>query len=341
MIYDTSSKKYVPYIVQTDPEDETKFIVVSDVNALQIIVDTLTGDNTVEGSVKKQIADALRNLIAADIPIIDEEERFNATNVEDALSELSDTIADVGAVTVEVSAETSEGYAKTYNIYQGNTLVGKIDIPKDMVIQRGSVETVDTPDVPYQGAKVGDKYIDLVIQNQTTHLFIPVNELVDIYTVQKDAVQVQLHISPNNEISAVIVAGSIGTTELADGAVTLTKLAPAVRTLINDKVDHSVSGTNGTAFILNEPDSGGAKFEHKDGTLSYVGVNDGGKNGITGQLYSVDGNTKTGTRLHMTSNGFYYTKGKSDSSYEDKDELATKFYANEVAESVKSSWETF
>ena len=49
----------------------------------------------------------------------------------------------------------------------------------------GSIKTVEEADDPYQGAKVGDKYLDIVFddveqeENKEQHLYIPVNELVD------------------------------------------------------------------------------------------------------------------------------------------------------------------
>lgn len=228
-----------------------------------------------------------------------------------------------------------EDYAKVYKLYQGadssdmtkNTLVGTINIPKDLVVKSGTVESVTVNDQPYIGAKVGDKYIDLVIQNQTNHLYIPANKLVDVYTVEQNAAEVQLSISANNVISATIVSGSISEE----------KLSPELRSLIANKTDHALTGTNGKALIFNETDGGGAKFEHKDGTWSFVGVNDGGANGITGQIYSVDSTTKEGSRINVTSAGIFYTNGNTNASYTAEDEIATK----KDVESAKLTWGTF
>lgn len=320
----------------------------ADILVLQGAVNTLNDDVSVPGSVRYLISEGFNGLAniastgkAEDVFIDDTAEKFTATNVEDALAELATAIEGIsggGAVTVTVASTPTEGYAKTYNINQNGAVVGVIDIPKDMFIQSGSVETVTVDDVPYTGAKVGDMYIDLAIQNQVNHLYIPVNSLVDIYTVTANAPQVQLAISPNNnEISASIVAGSIGTTELADGAVTKVKLSQAVQNLIDGKVDEEVTGSNGKALVFNEYDGGGAKFEHKDGTWSFVGVNDGGASGLTGQLYTVNKDTKTGTRINMTANGFFYTNGKSNAQFTADDEIATK----SDVDSARLIWETF
>lgn len=110
--------------------------------------------------------------------------------------------------------------AKSYTIKQGGKEVVTIDIPKDMVVKSGAVETNPT------GQPAGT-YLVLTLANATEDkIYINVGKLVDIYTAQKNAAQIQLAIdSATREISATIVAGSVGTTELADGAITTVKIA--------------------------------------------------------------------------------------------------------------------
>lgn len=130
--------------------------------------------------------------------------------------------AAVVTVTTDV---TSDGALKSYTIKQGETTVGVIDIPKDMVVEAG--EVVTNPD----GQPAGT-YIKLVLASVAEPLYINVGTLVDIYKAKENATQVQLAIDPvTREISATIVAGSIGTTELADGAITTVKIADANVTL--------------------------------------------------------------------------------------------------------------
>lgn len=64
------------------------------------------------------------------------------------------------------------------------TAVGaKINIPKDMVVSSGEVKVVATANDPYDGAAIGDKYIELTIANAAEDkLYIPVNDLVGVYT---------------------------------------------------------------------------------------------------------------------------------------------------------------
>lgn len=81
-------------------------------------------------------------------------------------------------------AEAESGYAHTYYLTKDGVQEGaKINIPKDLVVESGELKTVTTADQPYEGAQVGDKYIDLVIANAASnHIYIPVKDLVDIYT---------------------------------------------------------------------------------------------------------------------------------------------------------------
>jgi len=144
----------------------------------------------------------------------------------------------------ETSGSSSDPYSKRYNIVQSATgLNANIDIPKDMVVESGTVVDITynssdgklydgTTDVTSKIVGTGTasaanagKYIKLVIANATSDtIYIAAKDLVDIYTAQPSATQVQLAIDNNNVISATIVAGSIGTTELTNGAVTTDKL---------------------------------------------------------------------------------------------------------------------
>lgn len=86
--------------------------------------------------------------------------------------------------TIVKSKAPETGYSATYQLMKDNVAVGeKINIPKDMVVQSGSVKEVTEPDQPVAGYSVGDKYIDLVLANaELSHIYILVNDLVDIYT---------------------------------------------------------------------------------------------------------------------------------------------------------------
>lgn len=85
--------------------------------------------------------------------------------------------------TITKDAQAETGYAHTYHLSKDGVNVGaSINIPKDMVVESGSVETCTQDDVPVVGYKVGDKYIDLVLANSSqSHLYILVSDLIDVY----------------------------------------------------------------------------------------------------------------------------------------------------------------
>lgn len=104
-------------------------------------------------------------------------------DVDKSIKDLSDSIAAGGVnAVVSLAENSSTAYAKSYVLSQGNKQIGTINIPKDMVVSSGSLKSVTSANDPYTGAKVGDKYIDLVIANSTSeHIYIPVSDLIDTY----------------------------------------------------------------------------------------------------------------------------------------------------------------
>lgn len=113
-----------------------------------------------------------------------------------------------------------------YVITQGNKSIGTIDLPNAMVIESGSIVNGYWVDGTFTEDENGtDKAIKLSLQGQDNALYIDVADLIDAYTAQPNATQVQIVISNSNELSATIVAGGVGTTELAGGAVTTAKIA--------------------------------------------------------------------------------------------------------------------
>lgn len=60
----------------------------------------------------------------------------------------------------------------------------KIEIEKSMLLKDVSIKTVTEPDVPYPGAQVGEKYIDMVFEladGTEKHAYIPCKDLFDPY----------------------------------------------------------------------------------------------------------------------------------------------------------------
>jgi len=140
-------------------------------------------------------------------------------NVKSADAKVKAETIDASKITIDTST-TTEGYAKSYSIKQNGMSIATIDIPKDMFVSSGKVVT--NPEGHTEGT-----YIELTLANVTNDkIYINVGALVDIYVPEADATQVQLAIDASTrEISATIIAGSIGNNELADRAVDAFKLA--------------------------------------------------------------------------------------------------------------------
>lgn len=108
-----------------------------------------------------------------------------------------------------VKDDTAEaGAIATYHLTKDGVNVGAaINVPKDFLVKSASVEEVAEADVPYAGAKVGDKYLDFVVNvkageaEEDAHIYLPVNELVDVYTAGNG-----IEISAANVVSAKVVA---------------------------------------------------------------------------------------------------------------------------------------
>ena len=159
----------------------------------------------------------------------------------DEIATKKDVSGDANSKTVyvtETSGGSSDPFSKKYGIYQGAQgsaqspvpaeLLSEISIPKDMFVESGTVGTVTVDDQPYPGARVGDKYIDLILANASSdHIYIPANSLVDVYTTEQGATEIQLTISGNNVISAAVVA--INGSKLVDASVTKAKLVSSVQ----------------------------------------------------------------------------------------------------------------
>lgn len=201
-------------------------------------VETLMGTEATTGSVKqiaKSYADGKDAAIAAAKSAGD-----NAQTAVDALGTKVGTIPTtskatsvVGYVdeqvkavkdaevdyTVTVTPSTVEGIAKRYTIAQASTgLNVNIDIPSDMVVKSGTVETNPT------GQPAGT-YLVLTLANATNDkVYIDVGSLIEYVTSgSKTGDMVVVDVSADHKVTATIT----------DGTITKAKLATAVRTSLD------------------------------------------------------------------------------------------------------------
>lgn len=119
------------------------------------------------------------------------------------------TIGAAPEYSIVKASTATEGYIASYNLTKNGSNVGAtIDIPKDYLVKSATVETVETPDVPYMGAAVGDKYIDFTVNTvgndgSESHMYIAVKDLVTPYTAGNG-----IAIDGSNVVSANVVAGN-------------------------------------------------------------------------------------------------------------------------------------
>ena len=122
-----------------------------------------------------------------------------------------------------VKAADSGDYAAVYNLTKDGTIVGaSINIPKDMVVESGTV--VENPEGQAEGT-----YIKLVLQNVAEPLYINVGSLIEYVTSGSAAGDmVVISISDDHKVTATIT----------DGSITLAKLTTEIQTAIGKAHGH-------------------------------------------------------------------------------------------------------
>lgn len=232
--------------------------------------DTATAAPTVKGL----------TLNAGAVPFDDTTAQTGANDVQGAIESIAQaTGGGVAAKTVyitETSGSSSDPYSKRYGIYQGGNgsasspvpaeKLVDIDIPKDMVVESGSVVEIffdSSDDTLHEGSISGPdvtaaikgtttptaadagKYIKLIIANaSSTAIYIKVTDLVDLYT-GGSSTYIDVTIDGNNAITATLNATAVALLAKADTAIQPDVIAPAFSTTdtyaLGDYVMHNGS----------------------------------------------------------------------------------------------------
>lgn len=154
------------------------------------------------------------------ISIAISQEPGNNLNLED--DGLFVTVPSASEYTIIQKATPNQGFLTSYQLTKNGVATGvDINIPKDFLVKSGTLETVEETDVPYQGAVVGDKYLDFVINTEgddetPQHIYIPINDLVDAYIAGFG-----IAISNNNEISVEIDENNSNGLSVSDGGLAI------------------------------------------------------------------------------------------------------------------------
>ena len=164
-----------------------------------------------------------------------------------------------------VKDTTDNSFAAVYHLTKNGTNQGAaIEIPKDMVVSSGTVETKS------ESGAWGNAgtYIKLVLANATNDtIYIPVDSLIEYVTSgsgQNDMVVIAVD-SSTHQVTATIT----------DGTITKAKLASAVQTSLNNAdsalqaADITEGATNGTISV-----DGSDVAVHGLGTAAYASTTD-------------------------------------------------------------------
>lgn len=127
--------------------------------------------------------------------LIDIGDGENEYTVKELITELLERlgILDNKKYVIKKEADPDKGFLASYKFYvNGETVNGSdtINIPKDYLVKSCQLKTCEVTNDPLEGLEAGDKYIDFVINTSNndeneSHLYLSVNELVDVFTGEK------------------------------------------------------------------------------------------------------------------------------------------------------------
>ena len=191
------------------------------------------------------------DIAAAHVTIADAVGHFTAGTVEAALEELYSQAGAGSKVTVEEAAGTEKGVLKVYTVKQGGVDVGKINIPKDLVVTSGSVVKGNWVDGNFtEDASGNGTALKLVIANQTAPVYINTLDLVKDHTAGDG-----ININDTNVVSVVVDPSSEFLSVDANG-VKVSGVSAHVATEIG-KLNANVTSTGGTFVTVNIVENGG------------------------------------------------------------------------------------
>lgn len=222
-----------------------------------------------------------------------------------------------------VKDATSSDYAAVYHLTKDNVNTGvAINIPKDKFLKSVTLEHYEAGKLP-AGVTAPGTYLKFVFENITDPVYLNVNEFLDgvIYTGGTDSKgsgknvysTIQVNIDPTTHvITASILDGGVHTAELADRAVTGTKIglkAVATENIANDAITATqiasgaistdkIADNAVTADKINDGEIGTAKLA--DGAVTDAKLHQGVKDSLAKansavQSVALESGTKNGT----------------------------------------------
>lgn len=224
-----------PYVV-SGVNEISKLGTSSATGDLQSDVTSLKGDvANLKSTVDVSVDSGLRKDASSKLAVKLDPVEGNALKVTNAGLKVEIPEVTIPEYSVKALSTPENGYLKSYALTKDGVEVegaAKINIPKDLVVTGGEVITVASPD-EFEGAVVGKLYLKITIANQETPVYIPVDELVDVYTA--DEVYIKL---TNGKFSLDTdkVKDLVGTVQ-ADLVTKVNTLTTDVKNLETGKVD--------------------------------------------------------------------------------------------------------
>ena len=232
-----------------------------------------------------------------------------------AIGYVDEKIAAIPAqVDYSVTCDTSTpaGVAKRYVLSQKGSAIATIDIPKDMVVSSGTVETKAEAGV----WGVAGTYLVLTLANATSDkVYINVSDLIEYVTGAKAA---------DGIITTSVDDNHVLTATIGDGTITKAKLAEAVQTSLG-KADTALQAAALDPYAKTEDVAAG--YVVKNGTDRLMTADEGAKlAGIAAgaQVNKIEAVKVGGTALAITEKAVDITEISTDLLKQGTDTLVLK-----------------
>lgn len=182
-------------------------------------------------------------------------EGFTEKNtVAKALSDLRTELVAALKISLTVEGTPTSDYLKTYILSQGTKEIGRIDIPKDLVVTSGSlVHGTWTDDTFTENPEGPDTALKLIIANQEKPVYINTKDLVDYYTAS-DGIDID---NTHNTIALKLDASGEPFLTVGVDGLKLNGVQVAIDKAVNDA---KLDGSDGISITSNKVKAVAAKF---------------------------------------------------------------------------------
>lgn len=143
---------------------------------------------------------------------------FGNKSLDGLVEELKESYAkkaDIASYSIKKQETAEEGFVSTYRLTKDGTPVGDpINFPKDTFLKSAEVKTATGDNIPVEGCKAGEKYIDLLVETADdtgtgTHLYLLLKDMIKpvsagsgIALSAENAVSVKIDETSANGLSA-------------------------------------------------------------------------------------------------------------------------------------------